>query len=83
MLLEAVRDRYSMAVFTNGIYTKEDTLILSRHQAHVRGPPLRLCRYAAARPRPAVPPYSAPARDTCPASAGTNASTVRAGSTTV
>jgi urease accessory protein len=33
MLLKALRDRYSMAVVTNDIYTKEDALILSRVQA--------------------------------------------------
>ena len=33
MLLKAMRDRYSMAVVTNDIYTKEDALILSRVQA--------------------------------------------------
>ena len=30
MLLKAMRDRYSMAVVTNDIYTKEDALILTR-----------------------------------------------------
>ena len=33
MLLKALRDRYSMAVVTNDIYTKEDALILARVQA--------------------------------------------------
>ena len=33
MLLKAMRDRYSMAVVTNDIYTKEDALILNRVQA--------------------------------------------------
>ena len=33
MLLKAMRDRYSMAVVTNDIYTKEDALILNRLQA--------------------------------------------------
>jgi urease accessory protein len=33
MLLKAMRDRYSMAVVTNDIYTKEDALILTRVQA--------------------------------------------------
>lgn len=33
MLLKAMRDRYSMAVVTNDIYTKEDALILARLQA--------------------------------------------------
>ena len=33
MLLKALRDRYSMAVVTNDIYTKEDALILARAQA--------------------------------------------------
>ena len=33
MLLKAMRDRYSMAVVTNDIYTREDALILSRAQA--------------------------------------------------
>ncbi|SFZ82987.1 urease accessory protein [Devosia enhydra] len=33
MLLKAMRDRYSMAVVTNDIYTREDALILSRVQA--------------------------------------------------
>jgi urease accessory protein len=33
MLLKAMRDRYSMAVVTNDIYTHEDALILSRVQA--------------------------------------------------
>lgn len=33
MLLKALRDRYSMAVVTNDIYTKEDALILARMQA--------------------------------------------------
>ncbi|HLV85053.1 MAG TPA: urease accessory protein UreG [Devosia sp.] len=33
MLLKAMRDRYSMAVVTNDIYTKEDALILARAQA--------------------------------------------------
>lgn len=33
MLLKALRDRYSMAVVTNDIYTKEDALILARLQA--------------------------------------------------
>ena len=33
MLLKALRERYSMAVVTNDIYTKEDALILSRAQA--------------------------------------------------
>ena len=33
MLLKAMRDRYSMAVVTNDIYTKEDALILARMQA--------------------------------------------------
>ena len=33
MLLKAMRDRYSMAVVTNDIYTKEDALILARVQA--------------------------------------------------
>jgi len=32
-LLKAMRDRYSMAVVTNDIYTREDALILSRAQA--------------------------------------------------
>jgi len=32
-LLKAMRDRYSMAVVTNDIYTKEDALILARLQA--------------------------------------------------
>ena len=32
-LLKAMRDRYSMAVVTNDIYTKEDALILARVQA--------------------------------------------------
>ncbi len=32
-LLKALRDRYSMAVVTNDIYTKEDALILARLQA--------------------------------------------------
>src|SRR5690554_4198041 len=33
VLLKAMRDRYSMAVVTNDIYTREDALILSRAQA--------------------------------------------------
>jgi urease accessory protein len=33
MLLKALRDRYSMAVVTNDIYTQEDALILNRVQA--------------------------------------------------
>jgi urease accessory protein len=33
MLLKAMRDRYSMAVVTNDIYTREDALILNRMQA--------------------------------------------------
>ena len=33
MLLKAMRERYSMAVVTNDIYTREDALILSRVQA--------------------------------------------------
>jgi len=33
MLLKAMRDRYSMAVVTNDIYTREDALILTRAQA--------------------------------------------------
>ena len=33
MLLKAMRERYSMAVVTNDIYTKEDALILARVQA--------------------------------------------------
>jgi urease accessory protein len=33
MLCKALRDRYSVAVVTNDIYTKEDALILSRVQA--------------------------------------------------
>ena len=33
MLLKAMRDRYSMAVVTNDIYTREDALILNRAQA--------------------------------------------------
>ncbi len=33
MLLKTLRDRYSMAVVTNDIYTKEDALILARAQA--------------------------------------------------
>ena len=33
MLCKAMRDRYSVAVVTNDIYTKEDALILSRLQA--------------------------------------------------
>jgi urease accessory protein len=33
MLCKAMRDRYSMAVITNDIYTKEDALILNRAQA--------------------------------------------------
>ncbi|KKB84964.1 urease accessory protein UreG [Devosia limi DSM 17137] len=33
MLLKAMRDRYSMAVVTNDIYTQEDALILARAQA--------------------------------------------------
>ena len=33
MLCKAMRDRYSVAVITNDIYTKEDALILSRVQA--------------------------------------------------
>lgn len=33
MLLKALRDRYSMAVVTNDIYTEEDALILARAQA--------------------------------------------------
>jgi urease accessory protein len=33
MLLKAMRDRYSMAVITNDIYTREDALILNRVQA--------------------------------------------------
>ena len=33
MLCKAMRDRYSIAVVTNDIYTKEDALILSRAQA--------------------------------------------------
>ena len=33
MLLKAMRDRYSMAVVTNDIYTREDALILARLQA--------------------------------------------------
>lgn len=33
MLLKAMRDRYSMAVVTNDIYTREDALILARAQA--------------------------------------------------
>ncbi|EKF43024.1 urease accessory protein UreG [Nitratireductor indicus] len=33
MLLKSMRDRYSMAVVTNDIYTKEDALILARLQA--------------------------------------------------
>ncbi len=32
-LCKAMRDRYSVAVITNDIYTKEDALILSRLQA--------------------------------------------------
>mgnify|MGYP003651399568 CR=1 FL=1 len=32
-LLKAMRDRYSMAVVTNDIYTREDALILARAQA--------------------------------------------------
>lgn len=32
-LCKAMRDRYSIAVITNDIYTKEDALILVRHQA--------------------------------------------------
>ncbi|MGV3491844.1 MAG: urease accessory protein UreG [Devosia sp.] len=32
-MLKAMRDRYSMAVVTNDIYTKEDALILNRVQA--------------------------------------------------
>ncbi|WDR03870.1 urease accessory protein UreG [Devosia algicola] len=33
MLLKGLRDRYSMAVVTNDIYTREDALILARAQA--------------------------------------------------
>ena len=33
MLLKAMRDRYSMAVVTNDIYTQEDAMILNRLQA--------------------------------------------------
>lgn len=33
MLLKSLRDRYSMAVVTNDIYTREDALILARAQA--------------------------------------------------
>jgi len=33
MLLKALRDRYSMAVVTNDIFTREDALILARVQA--------------------------------------------------
>jgi len=33
MLLKALRERYSMAVVTNDIYTREDALILNRAQA--------------------------------------------------
>jgi urease accessory protein len=33
MLLKSLRDRYSMAVVTNDIYTQEDALILARAQA--------------------------------------------------
>jgi len=33
MLLKAMRDRYSMAVVTNDIYTQEDALLLARAQA--------------------------------------------------
>jgi urease accessory protein len=33
VLLKSMRDRYSMAVVTNDIYTKEDALILARLQA--------------------------------------------------
>ena len=33
MLLKAMRERFSMAVVTNDIYTKEDALILARVQA--------------------------------------------------
>lgn len=33
MLCKAMRDRYSVAVVTNDIYTKEDALILNRSQA--------------------------------------------------
>jgi urease accessory protein len=33
MLCKAIRDRYSVAVVTNDIYTKEDALILNRKQA--------------------------------------------------
>ena len=33
MLCKAMRDRYSIAVITNDIYTKEDALILNRVQA--------------------------------------------------
>ena len=33
MLCKAMRDRYSVAVVTNDIYTKEDALILNRKQA--------------------------------------------------
>lgn len=33
MLLKALRDKYSMAVVTNDIYTEEDALILARQQA--------------------------------------------------
>ena len=33
MLCKAMRDRYSVAVVTNDIYTKEDALILNRAQA--------------------------------------------------
>ncbi|HEV7275272.1 MAG TPA: urease accessory protein UreG [Devosiaceae bacterium] len=33
MLLKALRNRYSMAVVTNDIYTREDALILARAQA--------------------------------------------------
>ena len=33
MLLKTMRDRYSMAVVTNDIYTREDALILARVQA--------------------------------------------------
>ena len=33
MLLKSMRDRYSMAVVTNDIYTREDALILNRVQA--------------------------------------------------
>ena len=32
-LCKALRDRYSIAVVTNDIYTREDALILARHQA--------------------------------------------------